>query len=141
MLPHHPVTAQAGPMPHFGVAEKLGIGTSARYIRIWGLVSVLVGALIVLLGAALLIALRGSARTATFGTLGLVVGFPFVASGYFYVGAANALRSAAQTTEQNEIGHTMEGLAKLTMAMRIEVIVGALAVGFGLLAIILLPAS
>lgn len=110
----------------FGAVEDQAMRQAGKRTRMWGVVSLVLGALTVL--GAIIISVLGVALPgpmaggmvagAVLGTSGLIQ----LSTGYFYVQSGSRIESVADT-QGNDVEHLMQGLDKLGNAMRIESIV------------------
>jgi hypothetical protein len=127
----------------FNPTENITIADVARYARLWGIISLVSGALVLLLGIGVA-AMGGAIAAATAGRAGAsalsssaavaAIGIALVPTalvsiigGIFYVRSGEALRSVVDT-QGNDIALLTEAVRSLTLAFKIEAI--AMAVGF-----------
>ncbi len=106
---------QAAAGYEFTVPQNVIIQKTATYARLWGIISIVLGAIQVLVGQ-----LPG-------GIVSIVIGLVFV-------GVAGSLK-AVVVTEGNDIDHMMAALQKLGNAFLIQVIATVVAVVLGILAV------
>ncbi|MCH7716925.1 MAG: hypothetical protein IH876_12405 [Gemmatimonadetes bacterium] len=98
----------------FTVPQNVIIQKTATYTKLWGIISIVLGALQILLGP-------------------LPAGIVSIVIGLVFVGVAGSLK-AVVVTEGNDIDHMMAALKKLGNAFLIQVIAMVAAVVVGILA-------
>ena len=137
---YQPPAAEAGVRPlsdgsyEFSSIENGAIDKVGSRARVWGIISLVVGVLVVVALLAVfamageLGPLAGKARMAllALAPLGLV----YLVMGWLYITAGQAMR-AVVATEGNDVEHLMRGLDKLGSAFRLEVILTIVAVVAG----------
>lgn len=126
----------------FNDGENLTISTVARYARLWGIISLASGILILIMGIVVTIlggaiaaaaAASGSSNgmsPAVIGALGVALiptSLVSIIGGIFYMRSGGALRSVVDT-QGNDIHLLTEAVRSLSLAFKIEAI--AMAVGF-----------
>jgi hypothetical protein len=106
--------SQAAAGYEFTVPQNAIIQKTATYAKLWGIISIVLGAIQILVGQ-----LPG-------GIVSIVIGLVFI-------GVAGSLK-AVVVTEGNDIDHMMAALQKLGNAFLIQVVVTVAAVVVGILA-------
>jgi ABC-type Na+ efflux pump permease subunit len=137
---YQPPAAEAGVRPlsdgeyEFSVVENGTIDKVGSRARIWGIISLVVGVLVVVAlvvvfaMAGQLGGLAGKARLLllAFAPVGLV----YLVMGWLYITAGQAMRDVV-ATQGKDVEHLMQGLDKLGSAFRLEVILTIVAVVAG----------
>jgi len=114
----------------FSMQENDTIRTVGGRARAWGLISVVIGALAILGGLGLMVAIGGSGGPVVGGAL-ILLAVQYVVSGGRYIAAGSAMRAVVET-EGDDMTHMMEAIKKLTGAVRLEAIVAIVASVLGL---------
>ena len=134
----------AGGAYEFNEVENLTIADVARYARIWGIISLVSGVLVLFMGIGIAFMggaiaaatagrggnssmLSSSAAVAALGAALIPSGIVSIVGGIFYTRSGAALRTVVDT-QGNDIGLLTEAVRSLTLAFKIEAI--AMAVGF-----------
>ncbi len=112
------IESQAAAGYEFTVPQNAIIEKTATYARLWGIISIVVGAIQILMGL-------GSWTELPGGIVSVLIGIAFV-------GAAGSLKAVVDT-EGNDIDHMMTAVQKLGTAFLIQVGVTAVVVVLGLL--------
>lgn len=133
-----------GPTYEFNEMENATISSTARFARMWGIISVVSGVLVLILGI-LMVVLLGAAVAADAATSGgssgalkpsmvVALGFSLIPAslvsiigGIFYFISGNSLKQVAET-QGNDIPLLMNAVRSLSRAFMIEAI--AMVVGF-----------
>jgi len=141
-----PQAAYGGAAPpgyEFNELENMTIASVAKFARMWGVISLISGILVLIMGvvmtvmagavAAASVGSRGSsplANSAVLGALGVALipsSLVSIIGGIFYMKSGGALRAVVDT-QGNDIGLLTEAVRSLSTAFKIEAI--AMAIGF-----------
>ena len=114
--------SQAAAGYEFTVPQNAIIQKTATYARLWGIFSIVLGAINILMGLANWVALPS-------GIVSVVIGMVFL-------GAAGSLKAVVDT-EGEDIDHMMAAVQKLGIAFLVQVIVTVAAFVVGILLVIL----
>jgi len=138
---YQPPAAEAGVRPlsdgqyEFSVLENATIDKAGARARIWGIISLVVGVLVVV--ALVFVFAMTSELGPLAGKVRLLllgfapVGLVYLVMGWLYITAGQAMR-AVVATEGADVEHLMRGLDKLGSAFRLEVMLTIVAVVLGL---------
>jgi len=144
-----PGVYDAGPLGHtgvgpseyeFGAAESRVIARTAKLARLWGVLALIVGVLLLAALAAVVPfagAIAAELETDAWTVIGVAAGLaPLVlvdlAIGGLYVAAGGSLKAVAETAG-SDVPHLMSGVSRLTNAFRIETIVTGIALVAGII--------
>lgn len=132
--------SQGGGTYEFNEAENLTIDNVAKYARVWGIISLISGILVLLmgitvtiLGGAIAAAMRGTsspfgpAIIAAMGAALIPSSIVSIIGGVFYMKSGASLKAVTQT-QGNDIALLTNAIRSLSTAFKIEAI--AMAVGF-----------
>jgi len=112
---------QAGGAYEFTAQENVVIEKVGGRARTWGVLSIVIGGILMLIGVAALVKLPGDPAKVLGGAVVLLALQPMV-TGSFYMAAGNSLREVVQTNG-NDVPLMMTAVGKITSAVRIEAIV------------------
>jgi hypothetical protein len=124
-----PAAPPAGGSYEFTQPENVVIGRLGSRAKTWGIISIIVGAIMLILGVVVIIAIDNAIATAAGAVIAAAALQPVV-SGAFYLGAGGAFSNVVNT-QGNDIPHMMSAMGKLTNAMRVEAIVAIIAMVAG----------
>jgi hypothetical protein len=110
----------------FNQLENNVIGRLGGRAKTWGICSIVVGAIMLILGVVVMAAV-GTDMALAVGSVIAVAALQPIVSGGFYLSAGSAFNSVV-STQGNDIPHMMNAVKKLTNAMRIEAIVAIVAI-------------
>ena len=124
-----PAAPPAGGSYEFTQAENMTIGRLASRAKMWGIISIVIGAVMLISGVALALAIDHVLAQAGGAVIASAALQPVV-SGAFYLSAGGAFNNVVNT-QGNDIPHMMSAMGKLTNAMRVEAIVAIIAMVAG----------
>ncbi|MBI2395797.1 MAG: hypothetical protein HYV09_39900 [Deltaproteobacteria bacterium] len=116
----------AGGAYEFSQMENTTIGRLGSRAKTWGICSIVIGLILLVLGVVVIIAAPGEAALPVGGVIAVAALQPVV-SGGFYMAAGGAFKNVVDT-QGNDVPHMMDAMKKLTNAMRVESIVALLAI-------------
>jgi len=114
----------------FSQLEDISIRKVGGRSKTWGIISLVMGGLLLLGGLGVMVAIDHPLGKAA-GAGVLAVALQPIVSGWFYVQAGQAFQSVVDT-QGDDIGHMMTAVGKLTNAVRVEAIVSVLAFVLGI---------
>jgi hypothetical protein len=114
---------------NFSQLEEISIRKVGGRSKTWGIISLIIGALLLLAGLGVMVGVDHPIAKAA-GAAILAVALQPIISGWFYMQAGQAF-DAVVDTHGDDIGHMMNAVGKLTNAVRVEAIVSILAVVLG----------
>jgi hypothetical protein len=124
----------------FNEMENTVISGTARYARIWGILSIVAGALVLALGGIVMavgagvMSALGDKAGYVLGAIGIVLvptAFVYFAGGILYLRSGGALRNVVET-QGNDIALLMDALRSMRLAFMIEAITTMVALVLGL---------
>ncbi len=119
----------AGGSYEFNQLENGVIGRLGGRARTWGVCSIVIGAIMLILGVVVMIAVGNDMGLAVGSVVAIAALQPMV-SGGFYLAAGTAFNNVVNT-QGNDIPHMMDAMRKLTNAVRIEGIVAIVTIVAG----------
>lgn len=134
--PGYPQGGYAPPPPaggayEFSQVENATIGRLASRAKTWGICSIVIGLILMVLGVVVMIAAPAEVGLPVGGVLSVAALQPVV-SGGFYMAAGGAFKNVVDS-QGNDVPHMMDAMKKLTNAMRVESIVALLAIVGGVI--------
>jgi hypothetical protein len=114
----------------FSAAENVVIGRAGARARVWGIIAIILGG-VMLLFAGAAFAIGGKQVLFIAGSVATTALVPLVA-GKLYVDAGHAL-AAVVDTQGHDIAYVMQSMTKLRNAFRLESILGIVAIILGIL--------
>lgn len=124
----------------FDDIENVLIGKTAKRVKIWGIISYVIGILGVL-GVVVVLFVPMEMRVKLLvlaGATPLLI--THLAIAHFYVTSGNALQRVVDT-QGDDVQHLLEGIQKLTLAFKIEAIVMAVSMMLGFIVGIVMAAT
>lgn len=124
---------QAAPVQYggyeFNDAENAIIGKTASRAKLWGIISIVIGALYAM-SSCFAFASPSVLTNLPSGVIGIVVGI-------FFLGVGNALQNVV-ATQGNDIQHIMEALQKMGTAFMVQIITTLIGVGLMIVVFLLI---
>lgn len=124
-----PAAPQPGGTYEFTQPQNMTIGRLASRSKTWGIISIIIGVIMLALGIIVIVAIDHDLARAGGAVIAAAALQPAV-SGAFYLSAGGAFSNVVNT-QGNDIAHMMSAMGKLTNAMRVEAIVAIIAMVAG----------